>query len=52
MLPQKRGTETITEGNCEVFGSGATPMASKFIDLTLPAHDPNSPKPRALARAA
>jgi hypothetical protein len=27
---------------------GATLMASELIDLTLPAHDPNFPKPRGL----
>jgi hypothetical protein len=30
------------------FDSGATLMASHFIDLTLPAHDPNFSKPRGL----
>jgi hypothetical protein len=36
------------QGHLEQIESRATPMFVKFTDETLPAHDPNFPKPRGL----
>src|SRR4029077_6727982 len=36
------------EGEGDHFGRGDALMAGHFIDFTLPAHDPNFPKPRGL----
>jgi hypothetical protein len=41
-------TQDNDEGEDERCPTGAIPMSSELIDLTLPAHDPSFPKPRGL----
>jgi hypothetical protein len=42
------GSETIIKECDTSLHLGATLMPSDLVDLTLPAHDPNFPKPRGL----